>query len=188
MHEKLVIMPTAIVATVILMYRKGIKEEELVSQVEIIAQELACRGIKVATINASTPSVAVKMALTHLDNLLNKKKDIFHPSVSAKSDYKNILMLSYYRNTLLFAFFNDALIACSLMAFGHDLARKEGVGIERLWEEVSFLQKLVKDEVVTNTRLTRENLREYINFMCKRGMLDCNNDVIKVLLQILKVY
>ena len=174
-------MPTAIVASVILMQRKGIKEDELVNRVEWIAIELALRGIKVATINSSTPTIAVKMALTHLDSLLNKKKDIFHPSLSAKSDYKNVLMLSYYRNTLLFAFFNEALIACSLVAFGHDFAFKEGVGMQRLLEEVEFLQKLVLNEVVLKDRITKDNFADYIEFMCKRDVLERSGDFIKVL-------
>ena len=180
MHEKLVIMPTAVVASVILMHRKGIKEDELVSKVEWIAREINKRGIKVATINSQKPVVAVKMSLNHLEGLLNNKKDIFHPSVSVKSDYKNVLMLSYYRNSLLFVFFNEALIACSLNAFGFDIAHKEGVPVERLIEETLFIQKLIGNEVVLKKRVTKENFGEFLDIMTQRGILQCTDGLVKV--------
>jgi glycerol-3-phosphate O-acyltransferase len=65
--------------------------------------------------NNIPPSVAIiKQAIKHLSGLLEKKKDVFEASIQAKKDYKNILMLSYYRNSLAHIFLNEAFIACSL--------------------------------------------------------------------------
>lgn len=180
-------MATNVVASVLLMHRKGIKEDALVSKVEWIAKEINKRGIKVEAINSQNPSVAVKMALNHLEDLLNKKKDMFHPSVSAKSDYSNVLILSYYRNSLLSVFFNEALITCSLAAFGFDVASKEGIAIERVLEETLYLQKLLGDEVVLKNRITKENFQDLVNLMIQRGILEYNGDKIKVKSRSLRV-
>jgi len=180
MHKKLVVMPTAVVASVILMHRKGIKDDQLVSKVEWIAQELEKRGVKTATVNSKKPVMAVKMSLQHMEGLLKNNKDIFHPSVSVKADYKNVLMLSYYRNSLIFAFFNEALIACSLYAFGFDIAHKEGVLVDRVLEETLFLQKLIGHEIVLRNRLDKESFESLLNLMIQRGILERNHNLIKV--------
>lgn len=182
MQEKIVVMPTAIVASVILMHRKGVNEEELIKKVEWVASELFNRGIRVGTINERSPTIAVKSAITHLETLLKKKKDIFHPFVAAKSDYKNILMLSYYRNMLLHVFFNEALIACTLMAFGDDVAYREGISTGRLLEEALFLQSLVGKEVYQRQNINSDNFLKIVEFMASRGILSINNGLVKVFL------
>jgi len=45
------------------------------------------------------------------------------------SDYKNVLMLSYYRNGLMHIFLLEAFLGTALMRFGHQLAFKEGVPV-----------------------------------------------------------
>ena len=98
MNERLVIMPTAIVAAIILTQRKGISEDILVEKVEWLSRQLILRGAKIGSMNESSPSIAVRNAINHLEQAVIKtKKDIFELSVSPKVDYKNILLLSYYR-------------------------------------------------------------------------------------------
>lgn len=98
MNEKLVVMPTAIVAAIILTQRKGISEDILVEKVEWLSRQLILRGAKIGSMNEGSPSIAVRNAINHLEQAVTKtKKDIFELSVSPKVDYKNILLLSYYR-------------------------------------------------------------------------------------------
>jgi glycerol-3-phosphate O-acyltransferase len=54
--------------------------------------------------------------MKHLGDLLEIKNN--DPLVYSKHDYKNILMLSYYRNNLAHVFINEAYIACTLVGFG----------------------------------------------------------------------
>ena len=181
LQKAVVIMPTTIVASVLLLHRKGINEEELIKKVEWVSNELINRQVKVGTIYQTSSTVAVKMALSHLSTLLNQKKDIFHPLVSAKADYKNILMLSYYRNSLLHVFFSESLIVCSLMAFGHDVSYKEGISLDRLYEEVVFLQGLLSRELAVKQQMTKVDFKELIDSMTTQGLLTLfNNTSIRV--------
>ena len=61
---------------------------------------------------------AIGKALKHLDKIVDRKKDMFNPFVEPKPDFKNILLLSYYQNMFLHLFNTEAIIACSLYAFG----------------------------------------------------------------------
>ena len=176
-NDNLIIMPTSIVASIILMNRKGLIEETLIKKVEWLIPEILKRGGKVTT---EFVLVTVKQAISHLDNLLEKKRDIFHPSYTAKHDFKNIILLSYYRNMLGHLFFNEALIACSLVAFGYELAWKDGVPVERLWESTSYLQKLIGKEWFTWKTLDQENFNNLLSSMLQRETLIQDGDKIKV--------
>lgn len=57
---------------------------------------------------------SVKIGLQHLQEYLDKKRDILEPSVTPKVDYKNYLMLGYYRNPLNHIFFNEGLVVTAL--------------------------------------------------------------------------
>ena len=133
MNDKLVVMPTALVAAVVLMNRNGISEDTLVERVEWLGHELVLRKSKLGLLNENSTSFAIRNAINHLEGIISKtKRNIFELSVSPKVDYKNILLLSYYRNTLLHIFAMEALVECSMSTFGHQLAFKEGVSNETL--------------------------------------------------------
>ncbi len=82
---------------------------------------------------------AIGKALKHLDKIVHRKKDMFNPFVEPKSDFKNILLLSYYQNMFLHLFNTEAIIACSLYAFGKQIATNDGVTISRLYQNLQFL-------------------------------------------------
>ena len=63
-----------------------------------------------------------------------------------KKDYKNVLMLAYYRNNIAHVFLNEAYIACSIEAFGENLSEEEGISLQRVWEQTEFISKLLRDE------------------------------------------
>jgi hypothetical protein len=60
----------------------------------------------------------------------------------AKTDFKNILLLMYYKNVMIQPFVLEAFCACALSSFGHQLGWKDGTPIQRLFEEYSFLMSL----------------------------------------------
>ena len=147
LNDKSVIMPTSLVAAVILMNRKGIIEEVLLSRCEILAQELLKRDKKIGSVTANSPQVIpVRNTLTLLGNLIKKKKDMFRLSITPREEYRNILLLAYYKNSLLNHLLDEAKIACAIIAFGHQIAWKEGIPKARLMEEASFLDKLFELE------------------------------------------
>jgi len=177
LNDNLIIMPTSIVASILLMRRKGIAEEQLVKKTEWLISEIRQRKGIVGTDFAH---VAVKTALFHLKDLTERKKDIFHPSFSAKNTYKNTILLSYYRNMLLHVFFQEAVVTCALVAFGYELAWKDGVTIERLWESTSFLGKLVRKEYYTTSELDQSQFQNLLTTMISRETFQLQDNKIKV--------
>jgi glycerol-3-phosphate O-acyltransferase len=112
--------------------------------------------------------------------LIDQKKDMLHPIIHAKPEYKNVLMLAYYRNTLLHVFWLEALLACALSSFGQEMAWKDGVSIERLWEELSFLSELMIREVQLRTKLNRDTYPGLLKSMIERKILKENDGKITV--------
>jgi glycerol-3-phosphate O-acyltransferase len=91
-------MPTNLVASVVLLQRKGINEMDLEDKVRWLGQTLAQRNILLSTYGL--PSVnTCKIGLQHLNDYLIKQRDIYAPKVSGK-DNNNYMMLAYYRNPL----------------------------------------------------------------------------------------
>lgn len=96
--------------------------------------------------NANPTKNTVRNALSHLKSFIETKKDVFSPQVKANRDYKNILMLAYYRNGLIHIFLNESYIAASLLSFGNQTAETQGVSIGRLWDQTEFLANVLRDE------------------------------------------
>ena len=91
-------MPTNLVASVVLLQRKGISESDLEEKVRWLGQTLAQRNICLSTYGL--PSVnTLKIGLQHLRDYLEKKRDIWAPKVTEKNN-NNYMMLGYYRNPL----------------------------------------------------------------------------------------
>ena len=181
LNENLVVMATALVASVFLMYRKGISEENLYAKVDWLADQLRSRNVKLGTIEGRYSGIYTKSAVSLLENLISQKKDIFHINVASREEYKNIIMLSFYRNTMIHAIWNECIVACSLSSFGQEMAWKEGVPIDRLWDEVAFLNTITFKEFQLREQLTKESLPNILNKMVERGILQfVDNGEVKV--------
>ena len=89
-----------------------------------------------------------------MQQFIERKKDIFEPSVTAKKDYKNILMLAYYRNNLIHLFLNEAYISCALQAFGESSTLNQGITVQRLWEQTEFIVNILRDEFMVREQFT----------------------------------
>lgn len=76
LNEKLVIMPTAIVAALLLTQRKGISEDLLVEKVEWLGNELLIRKAKIGSMNENSTSIAVRNAINHLGEIVTKTKKV----------------------------------------------------------------------------------------------------------------
>jgi glycerol-3-phosphate O-acyltransferase len=88
---------------------------------------------------------------------LSKRRDIIEPSIVPypKMDYKNILMLGYYRNPLNHVYFNEGVIIVSLLSFNDaQLVWKSGVTVDELFERASFLASILKREEVLKDRIS----------------------------------
>jgi len=171
LSRNLIIMPTSICASVLLMHRKGISEDELTKQVDLLISMLRLRkAILPAACN--NPKICVTKGTFHLNETVGKKKEIFEPRVKPKVDYKNILLLSYYRNNLIHHFINEAFISCSLFEFGQSNLGTEGIDKKDLWEKVQFVNHLLRNEFVIEKEMrTYEEFEAVLNFMMQTNTL-----------------
>lgn len=180
LQERLVIMPTALVATVMLMQRRGVSEDELVSRVEWLRDKIIHKGVRVGGLEGGSASVAVKAAVNHLSDLVNHKKDLFEPSYTIKADYKSVLLLSYYRNTLVHIFIFEAYVAVALYGFGEKASITNGVPRSRVREEAYFLYTILEREFVSRVHFDSvDAMDRVIEGMVTFGTLSVDGDNLK---------
>lgn len=176
LSENLVIMPTSICASILLMHRKGISEDELIKQVGYLIQILKQRNVIIPAY-CNSAKICVRKGTSHLDETVSKKKDIFEPRVIPKIDYKNILLLSYYRNNMIHLFINEAFVACSLFGFGHQQSWQTGVHKKDLWEKVLFISTLLRNEFVLATNFNSvEDYNAVLDGLFKSNTLQQKED------------
>lgn len=80
LQSQLMIMPTHLVATVILLYRKGISEENLLRKIMWLGMACLQRGAKLSD-SGLPDSTTMKIGLKHLNDYIIKKRDILMPKV-----------------------------------------------------------------------------------------------------------
>ena len=138
-------MSTALVSSVILMYRKGVSEDDLIKTVNEISKYALKKGYKVGGVNENSSAVAVRSAISYLEGIITKtKKNIFELTIQAGSQFQKILMLAYYRNTLTHAFLPEAFVGCTIAAFGEQLHSNEGITLARIHEQTIFLMSFLQ--------------------------------------------
>lgn len=104
LNDNLVITPTSLVSTVILMQRKGISEDEVKRLVNILSNDVHGKGIKIIRTQHNS-TVSITSALELMGDIITKtKKNIFEVGLSANTGL-NIFSLCYYRNTLTHIYF-----------------------------------------------------------------------------------
>jgi hypothetical protein len=110
--DNLVIMTTSIIATVLLMHRRGISQDLLVERVVFIYDEiLARKGI--VQINIKPNAKIIKIASNTYQTLLNKREIFMNLLSLPKTGEKSLLMLSYYQKQSSSSFINEAEISAS---------------------------------------------------------------------------
>ena len=186
MQRHVRMMPTNLVASMLLLHRKGICEEELEKRVKWLGQDLQQRGIMLST--EGLPSTnTLKIGLTHLKDYLNHRRDIIEPGIIPypKMDYKNILMLGYYRNPLNHVYFNEGVISVSMLSFSDKKPWDELSGItpDDLYQRAAFLSSLLKREEVLKHRLhhSREAFDQTLQYMLQRKVLQSKNGQVSML-------
>jgi len=91
-------MPTTMVASLVLQYRKGISHAELSNKMMWLGMIIKDRGAKIDNDTGLPGRNTIKIGLEHLNGYLENKSGIYSPDV--EKDLGNIIMLTYYRNPL----------------------------------------------------------------------------------------
>lgn len=179
-------MPTTMVASIVLLYRKGISKQELRQKVEWLGMILNDRGANFATDNGLPGASTMDLGLEHLGAYLEEKAGIFEPKL-VRGDHQNYIMLTYYRNPLNQVFFNEAIILASMHSFGLEHEWQEGVDLDELFERACYLAELLKREEFVQTRIKqgdRKSFDDLLQFMVQtRSLMKKRDDASKVLLR-----
>jgi len=195
-NANLVVMPTSMVAALLLMNRRGMSEEELIERMDWLRGELSVRGANLMGVEQGYPRATVENAVELLGkSFLTQQKNIFENSVSAKLDYENILMLNYYKNFLIHHFWEEAVVVCSFLSFSQIQMWDEGIPFEKAYDRIpfekaydrsTFLFNLLKEETVYGfERQPLEEYKDLLQTMTRAGNLlhDEEKGIIKLIRQ-----
>lgn len=171
LQKHLRITPATLVAAILLLYRKGITEDQLLKKISWLGMILITRGATITTDGGLPSQYSLKIGLAHLSDYIVKNRNIYTPKVTvdkSKMDYSNYIMLCYYRNALNYVFFNESVLVCSMFSFGVDEIWEKGVDCDELFARASFLAEMIKREEVLKQRINEQNRKyfdELIEFM-----------------------
>lgn len=168
-------MTPSIVASVILMYRKGISKDQLVERCGFVYDEIVARGGNLQVTLRPNMKI-IDMALKLLADFLEIKVGIVRPNNHQYE--KSIMMLSYYRNNLVHLFINHAEIACAALS----LARTDKtISGEETWGKTQFLKSLLNQEFFQRDVLKKqEDFQREVGFLNKQQILAEENGTLKL--------
>jgi 1-acyl-sn-glycerol-3-phosphate acyltransferase len=143
-----VVMPTALVGTVLLTLRgRGVGKSELVRRVDWLSERIKAKGGKVAHFHGAPTGYVVERAIDVLGpSLVGKIDGLAEDTFYAVDRFQ----MSFYRNMTIHLFISEALVAAALYT-----RVKQGGGPtnqrmpqSELTEKVSFLSQLFRGEFI----------------------------------------
>lgn len=174
LQRRVRMMPTTMVASIILLYRKGISKQELSKKVEWLAMIINERGANFGNDVGLPGQNTMMIGLKHLDAYLESKGSIIEPKILPNGDHRNIIMLYYYRNPLSSIFYNEGIVLVAIHSFGLVQGWQTGVPIDQLFERACYLSDLLEREEFIEKRIsksTRPRFDEVIKFMIDKRIL-----------------
>ncbi|KIW34104.1 uncharacterized protein PV07_00903 [Cladophialophora immunda] len=172
-----VIMPTALVGTVLLTIRgRGVGKSELIRRVDWLCRRIRANGGKVADFRGMPTSYVVERALDVLGPKLVGTVDGL-----AEETYYAVdrFQLSFYRNMTIHLFISEALIAAALytkVKQGGGSANQRMPEIE-LVDKVTFLSQLFRGEFIFPAgQGLRHNLEQAMQGLVRDDVLKVTED------------
>ncbi len=125
-------MATSIIASLILAFRKGLEEDTICRWYQYVFQRIVEKKGLMSAQHLPSKNIIKNSLRQHLTGFIDVKRNMYEPSVTPNKDYKNILMLSYYRNILVHHFLVDSYVVLSLLTKWANTAQPKQV----VWEDV----------------------------------------------------
>jgi 1-acyl-sn-glycerol-3-phosphate acyltransferase len=155
-----VVMPTALVGTILLTLRgRGVGKSELVRRVNWLSDRVRAQNGRLAHFSTTNTAAVVDRALEVLGpNLVGRVEGLPEETYFAEDRFQ----LSFYRNMTIHLFVSQALVCAALylkvkLGGGEDTQR---ISYDSLREYVLFLSQLFRAEFIFDTRPLDENLRD----------------------------
>ncbi|ESZ95389.1 glycerol-3-phosphate acyltransferase [Sclerotinia borealis F-4128] len=153
-----VVMPTALVGTVLLTLRgRGVGKSELIRRVEWISERVGNKGGRVAHFAGATTSAVVERALEVLGkDLVGRVDGLAEETYYAVDRFQ----LSFYRNMTIHLFISEALVSASMYMNVKRGGGKvhQNIPYEELRNQVQFLSQLFRGEFIYPTEGLAVNL------------------------------
>jgi 1-acyl-sn-glycerol-3-phosphate acyltransferase len=155
-----VVMPTALVGTILLTLRgRGVGKSELVRRVNWLSNRVRAQNGRLAHFAKNNTAAVVERALEVLGpNLVGRVEGLPEETFFAEDRFQ----LSFYRNMTIHLFISQALVCAALylkvkLGGGEDTQK---ISYASLREYVLFLSQLFRAEFIFDTRPLDENLRD----------------------------
>ncbi|KAI9217267.1 acyltransferase-domain-containing protein [Blastocladiella britannica] len=187
-----VVMPTALVATVILTLRgRGVGRTDLVTKVDWVRDQILAKGGKVAEFGDATDIIVDRVLALLGSELIGERKELMEPVYFVKKRFE----LSLYRNQALHHFVTEAILCASievamreqrvgattsgsqssglLGSHGepHAVPAATGVSYHQLLRDVSFLSQLFKREFIYPPGGVLDNMNRTLKLLVSNGVL-----------------
>ena len=155
-----VVMPTALVGTILLTLRgRGVGKSELVRRVNWLSDRVRAQNGRLAHFSANNTAAVVDRALEVLGpKLVGRVEGLPEETYFAEDRFQ----LSFYRNMTIHLFVSQALVCAALylkvkLGVSKDTQRTSYASLR---EYVLFLSQLFRAEFIFDTRPLDENLRD----------------------------
>ena len=113
--DNTVVMSSSILASLILGFRKGISEDSLKFWYPFVHKWIEKKGGLVHG-NREPKMDQIRMSMRYLSGFVQVKRSMVEPKTDQGEEYKNLLMLSYYRNILVHHFMHESYIIISALS------------------------------------------------------------------------
>lgn len=141
-NDASVVMPTALIGTVLLTLRgRGVGKAELVRRVDWLVEKVQSRGGRVSHFGNLPTSTVVDRGLEVLGpKMVGKVEGLAEPTYSAVDRFQ----LSFYRNMTIHLFISEALVCTALytkVKLGGGL-EEQSIGYDEMYDYVYFLSQV----------------------------------------------
>lgn len=166
-----VVMPTALVGTVLLTSRgRGVGKSELVRRVNWLSERVQAQGGRVAHFAGNTTESVVDKALEVLGpKLVGEVEGLPEETFYAEDRFQ----LSFYRNMTIHLFVSQALVCAAVYSKVKHGGGEEGqrISYRELYDYVFFLSQLFRAEFIFPTAPLEENLQTTLKGLERDGVL-----------------
>ncbi|KAF3909275.1 hypothetical protein ABW20_dc0106989 [Dactylellina cionopaga] len=154
-----VVMPTALIGTVLLTLRgRGVGKTELIRRIEWLKSRIVAKGAKVAHFGGVGTDAVVERGLEVIGDLVGKLDNLAEDTYYAVDRFQ----LSFYRNMVIHLFILEAIVCAGMytkIKQGGGPANQR-ISWPQLLDHVSFLSRLFRNEFVFPTEGLLTNLHK----------------------------
>ncbi|KAJ3229196.1 hypothetical protein HDU81_005563 [Chytriomyces hyalinus] len=172
-----VIMPTALVGTILLTLRgRGVGRNELIRKVNWLRRVIMLRGGSVADFGGQSTDWIVDRAVQVLRDLVGQRLDLLEPVFYPVKRFE----LSFYRNQVIHLFITEAILSCALYATvkqgGPVHVQKVRIAPD-LEADCAFISRLLKTEFIYGPNGLSQNMLTTLDALQKMDVLTVEEEL-----------